>query len=406
MYNNIGNIPFSLSQYISVENLSSKRQPHNERLMVEKVKKIFYLFKSSCVRVKTSIKKLLGFEEIANKIFKEKILFHAQHHEKAELSELFDTVIKINDRGSLVFQKYGFHEDLTYADERVEFNPAPFKGGNCFGASISFVDDYIHTPLINTVAENFSEGIPNQAIITHHFYKSGFKDFVLTDFELDLLEILRPDLKTIFPVWAKRQEITEYPLERNSILRRNKDDLVGFLKENKKELPLELLAKLQNVAHAYQHMTASEEENLIIYENLARQNVLYELNGLQIDSLLIMSSESDAILQSLPTLIPGTYHLSFPAFTACGSFRGGHIITLVIEEGASYLYDPNFAVGKMDEDTVEQLLKSYNSNGTSVLGAFRHVFLSPSQEIFKRLKLFQLSKVSKRNEIVGERRPI
>lgn len=235
-------------------------------------------------------------------------------------------------------------------DPDVTITPTPFGGGKCFGAVSTFCRTWLETKDIEQVAPLFKGGVPFESSFVQEVYQASATSIVYNPELVDLIVNFVNDYSAqkTEDVYNKAEVAWRNSPFRNrltilSTTRRYIDDgesgnLALYIL---KRIPIEgkIYASVKNAAEKIGCQSLEDAELTMVGLPPA---------GLKMQSAPIYNSTAEKLLEACTTLQPGAYKLDFPCYSSGGSHQGFHTAGLAISAtGESYLYDPNFAIGRI-----------------------------------------------------------
>lgn len=295
-------------------------------------------------------------------------------------------------------------------DPEATFTPSPFGGGKCFGAMATFCRAWLETHDMAQVARLFKGGVPFESSIIQEAYKASAISITYYPELSDLIFNFVNDY-SLFPTKETYQKaLTKW---RNSHFE-NRLDILEAIRQyidegNDSNLALYIRKKVPIEWKIYASAKdAAIKLNCVDLQDAELTMLGLSLAGLKVEAPLLYNSTPEDLLEACKTLQPGAYQVDLPCYSSTGEHQGYHTVGLVISEnGQIYLYDPNFALGRIPTQgdlvpTIGRLLTEYTgmdystgtgirpSSGTQFINFFRERANPSKEDVIHGFNLYKI----------------
>jgi hypothetical protein len=284
--------------------------------------------------------------------------------------------LQLNEKGREFFINRGY-----ILPEKII--PQQIDRGKCFGAVNYFLRHHLESVDgdIAKTAQEFQDGVPIAASIEQELY--GSLDYNEHPF---VAQLLGDSDKPTNSLSSEEQHILDAV-----------KDFFNSTSPQGKILPHRCMThhveKWLDANYPGETMSEKNREALKYVENLLHYDLgagiqLYitemfiNMNGMDIDQVIVCNQGPDAILNALPKLEPGDYRLTFRCYDPYARDYGGHAVGFVVSnEGTTYFYDPNHLIGTLPSaDRTERIGKvlkhytGYSAKGNTLWRRVKNVF--------------------------------
>lgn len=280
------------------------------------------------------------------KIFKGRII--KKTHNFAKFSELWKYVKCFRSNQPLVdpHKEIFLEKGLTSGNYRPY--PKPHKG-LCTGSGMLFLQKWFETKNIEEVAKIFEGGVPIEGAAYQEIYAS-LKEIYLPELTQKIENFIQNYPESLV-LGHKFRAYEPLFSEINNFLQQGKrfenDNFFMWLKNRGKiAIKQEVYASLRIAIEKFCNQPLGD---------ITRETTIFALAGLNAEVIHFESTPRN-ILESVSTLGPGAYKLTFPVLDESGKISdSSHAVEFIIDEnGETYFYDPNCCIASVSQDKIQE----------------------------------------------------
>ncbi len=308
----------------------SASQTETSQSFVEKVQAVFH-FAIDCLVMLGYLLKSVFYSFAQDKsdrsdVYEGRVICHTRNCAKA--SELWQYV-KSRRNPTPVSKAYKEHTaTYGFTTQPTTVRAKPFNGGMCMGGVTLFFKVWFRSKgNIDALVATFDGGVPIQGA----FYQEQYETLYSEQYYPRLVAIVNTD-------------VTE--------------DVKAYLRDKTKPSWVPDWADNDVALHATFREILSQNSG---QKNSEKDHTVAALKASELEAEVVLyDASSKNLLETVETLAPGAYKLSFPVYSSIGERKKHtHTIALIVGETGSYsyIYDPNNSIAYSPKENLQTVMQ-------------------------------------------------